>query len=65
MESAPSNKKSQQQQPFEEDKSTDDSASIGGKQIRDLTNIELIKKAEECAETLELEKAVALYHEGL
>lgn len=45
--------------------STDDSASIGGRQIRDLTNIELIKKAEECVETLELEKGVALYHEGL
>ena len=45
--------------------STEDSASIGGKQLRELTNLELIKKAEECVETLELEKAVALYHEGL
>lgn len=30
-----------------------------------LSNLELIKKAEECAESLELEKAVSLYDEGL
>ena len=59
-------KKDEFQQPEEEKfGSTDDSASIGGKQVRDLTNIELIKRAEECVETLELEKAVALYHEGV
>ena len=33
--------------------------------MRELTNIELIKKAEEFVDTLELEKAVALYDEGL
>ena len=30
-----------------------------------LSNIELIKMAEACTESLELEKAVALYEEGL
>jgi tetratricopeptide (TPR) repeat protein len=52
----------------EEDKcsTTDDSiASIAGKDLRQLTNIELIKKAEEFTESLQLENAVALYEEGL
>jgi hypothetical protein len=52
----------------EEDKcsTTDDSiVSIAGKDLRQLTNIELIKKAEEFTECLQLENAVALYEEGL
>ena len=32
---------------------------------RQLTNLELISKAEEYVETLKLEKAVSLYHEGV
>ena len=32
---------------------------------RQLTNIELIRKAEDCVDQLKLEKAVALYDEGL
>ena len=32
---------------------------------RQLTNLELIKKAEECVDELKLEKAVSLYDEGL
>lgn len=36
-----------------------------GQDTTQLTNIELIKKAEEFTENLELEKAVALYDEGL
>ena len=54
---------------IEEDKflTSDDShqASISGGQVRQLTNIELIKRAEECTESLELEQAVSLYEEGL
>ena len=34
-------------------------------QMRELTNIELIKKAEESVERLKLEKAVSLYDEGV
>ena len=30
-----------------------------------MTNLELIKQAEECVDTLKLEKAVALYDEGV
>jgi len=30
-----------------------------------LTNLELIKKAEECADKLKLEKAISLYDEGI
>ena len=33
--------------------------------MRDLTNLELIKKAEDCVEKLKLEKAVSLYDEGV
>ena len=32
---------------------------------RQLTNIELIRKAEDCVDQLKLEKAVSLYDEGL
>ncbi len=32
---------------------------------RELTNLELIRRAEECAESLQLEQAVALYEEGV
>ena len=35
-----------------------------GKDVRLLTNIELIRSAEEAAESLQLETAVALYKEG-
>jgi tetratricopeptide (TPR) repeat protein len=38
---------------------------MAGGQVRQLTNLELIKRAEEYSESLELEKAVALYDEGL
>ena len=34
-------------------------------ETRQLTNLELIKKAEDCVDKLKLEKAVALYDEGL
>ena len=48
---------------IEEDKfSTSDDSASG---LRQLTNIELIKRAEESAESLELEQAVSLYEEGL
>lgn len=51
-------------QQIEEDKfSTSDDSASGG--MRQLTNIELIKRAEECTESLELEQAVSLYEEGL
>lgn len=33
--------------------------------MRELTNLELIKKAEESVERLKLEKAVSLYDEGV
>lgn len=33
--------------------------------MRQFTNLELIRKAEDCAEKLKLEKAVSLYHEGV
>ena len=33
--------------------------------MRELTNIELIRKAEDCVEKLKLEKAVSLYDEGV
>ena len=50
-------------QQIEEDKfSTSDDSASG---MRQLTNIELIKRAEECTESLELEQAVSLYEEGL
>ena len=35
------------------------------KNMRELTNIELIKKAEESVEKLKLERAVSLYDEGI
>lgn len=52
---------------FEEDKisTSDDSIFANLVNNRQLTNLELIKKAEEYVETLKLEKAVALYDEGL
>lgn len=56
-----SNKHNNPQTIEEEDKST----SSGGFEGRLLTNIELIKKAEECVDQLKLEKAVSLYDEGL
>jgi hypothetical protein len=36
-----------------------------GKEVRALTNIELIRKAEEFTESLQLESAVSLYEEGV
>ena len=33
--------------------------------MRELTNLELIKKAEDCVDRLKLEKAVSLYDEGV
>ena len=33
--------------------------------MRELTNIELIRKAEDCVDKLKLEKAVSLYDEGV
>ena len=33
--------------------------------MRELTNLELIKKAEDCVDKLKLEKAVSLYDEGV
>lgn len=48
----------------EETKSTI-SGPASDPEARLLTNLELIKKAEECADSLKLEKAVALYDEGL
>ena len=38
---------------------------LDGAKMRELTNLELIKKAEDCAETLKLEKAISLYDEGI
>lgn len=35
-----------------------------GKEMRELTNLELIRKAEEFTESLQLEQAVSLYEEG-
>ena len=64
----PLGKQHHQQQDIEEDKmstSEESSINIEGSQSRQLTNLELIKKAEEAAESLELEKAVALYEEGV
>jgi len=54
----------------EEDKSTGtgthSSLGLGSDfDSRPLTNIELIRKAEDCVDKLKLEKAVALYDEGL
>ena len=47
---------------FEEDKlSTSEESAFG----RQLTNLELIRKAEHYTDTLKLEKAVSLYEEGL
>ena len=47
---------------FEEDKlSTSEESAFG----RQLTNLELIRKAEHYTDTLKLEKAVSLYDEGL
>lgn len=47
---------------LEEDKQSTSEESAFGRQ---LTNLELIKKAEEYTDTLKLEKAVSLYEEGL
>ena len=33
--------------------------------MRELTNLELIRKAEDCVDRLKLEKAVSLYDEGV
>lgn len=52
----------------EEEKSTGTNSSAGQTSefdARALTNLELLKKAEECVDKLKLEKAVALYDEGL
>lgn len=66
-ESSSNPEKLQMSHQHEEDKSstTDESFSMTSGSMRELTNIELIKKAEEFVDTLELEKAVALYDEGL
>ena len=71
---APSGKKGSKkssapkQQEVEEDKfstSDDSNTAMANGQMRELTNLELIRKAEECSESLDLEKAVSLYEEGL
>lgn len=52
----------------EETKSTGTHSSVGQGSDQEgklLSNIELIKKAEECVDKLKLEKAVALYDEGV
>ena len=53
----------------EETKSTGTHSSAGQGSDLDggklLSNLELIRKAEECVDNLKLEKAVALYDEGL
>ena len=49
--------------PASRQQQEEDKLPEGG--VRQLTNIELIRKAEESAESLDLEKAVALYEEGL
>src|SRR5438874_416877 len=55
-------KSGQSSEPFEEDKlSTSEESAFG----RQLTNLELIRKAEVYTDTLKLEKAVSLYEEGL
>ena len=53
---------------MEEEKSTGEHSEVGfsiGGETRQLTNLELIKMAEECVDTLKLEKAVSLYDEGI
>ena len=42
-----------------------DTSSMIGIESRQLSNLELIREAEECAEKLHLERAVALYDEGI
>jgi hypothetical protein len=50
----------------EEDKvSTSEESGFSVASGRQLTNLELVRKAEENTDTLKLEKAVALYEEGL
>ena len=45
--------------------STSEDSGFSLSQIRAFTNLELIKKAEECVDNLKLEKAVSLFEEGL
>ena len=42
-----------------------DTSSMIGIESRQLSNLELIREAEECTEKLHLERAVALYDEGI
>lgn len=49
----------------EEEKSTDSSSFSLSGPTRELTNLELIRKAEDCVEKLKLEKAVSLFDEGI
>ena len=59
-------KKGKQLEQFEEDKvSSTSEETFLGSSGRQLTNLELIKKAEEYYDSLKLEKAVSLYEEGL
>jgi hypothetical protein len=55
--------------PYEEEEKSTGTNSGSGQtsefDSRPLTNLELIRKAEECVDKLKLEKAVALYDEGL
>ncbi len=63
------NKAKHQAAPEEDKFSTDDQSvnliDTGKEFVQPLSNIELIRTAEEATENLELEKAVALYEEGL
>ena len=71
MESSGNNQQFGHQPQFEEDKfsTTDESGfqmiDTGKEGERALTNIELIRKAEEFTESLQLEHAVSLYSEGV
>jgi len=57
--------KPQMNSESEEMKDTSGDSSMIGVDTRQLTNIELIREAEECTERLKLERAVALYDEGV
>jgi len=67
----PANKDAAMEGPMEEDKnqqtSTDSTFTMldAHADMRELTNLELIRKAEDCADKLKLEKAISLYDEGI
>ena len=49
----------------EEEKNTSDDTTFSISESRQLTNLELVRKAEDCTDKLKLEKAVSLYDEGI